>query len=56
MSRDTFVQSGLVHTTKDKNVSGHELQVAQNELNGHTSMLIKIFKIGTSWGQADRIR
>ena len=33
-----------------------DVKEAQKELNGHISMLIKTFKIGSNWGHEDRVR
>ena len=40
----------------DKEVEWAEIQESQKELNGHTSMLIKCFKIGSYWKHGDRVR
>ena len=56
MSMSTYIECGLSHTTKDTEVGWAELKLAQNEINGHVSMLAKIFKIGKMWDQQDRVR
>ena len=56
MSRDTYVECGLSHTKGDQHVTWDDLKGAQSEINGHTSMIIKIFDIGKSWEHTSRIR
>ena len=56
MGRETFVEAGMKHTTKDMEVGWVQVRDAQRELNGHVSMLIKIFKIGANWKHGLRIR
>ena len=46
----------MSHTKDDKIVGWDEMKVAQKELNGHASMLIKIFRIGQNWGHEARVR
>ena len=48
--------AGMVHTSKDRMVGMEEVKMAQRELNGHISMLIKTFKIGSHWKHGYRIR
>ena len=56
LGRDRYLEAGLSHTGGDKEVGLDSLKTAQREINGHVSMLIKIFKIGKNWSQGDRIR
>ena len=56
MSRDTYLACGLSHTKGDRQVDWDDLKLAQSELNGHTSMMIKIFNIGRTWEHTHRIR
>ena len=56
MSRTAYVESGMSHTRKDKEVRWEEIRDSQRELNGHVSMLAKIFRIGANWGHEQRIR
>ena len=48
-----ITRSGLAHTRKDNEVNLVDVKEAQKELNGHISMLIKTFKIGSNWGHGD---
>ena len=50
------MEAGLSNTGDDEEVGMDVLKTAQREINGHVSMLIKIFKIGKNWLQGDRIR
>ena len=56
MDRDGYEQAGLEHVKEDTEVGWDELKVAQKELNGHVSMMIKIFRIGDRWGHNARVR
>ena len=56
MTRETYTECGLKHTEGDTLVDLEILKKAQNEINGHTSMLIKIFSIGEAWKHTSRVR
>ena len=56
MTRKTYVESGMSHTRKDRGVGWEAVKNSQRELNGHVSMLIKIFKIGSYWKHSLRVR
>ena len=56
ISRKLYVESGLLHTKNDSLVGWEENKSSQRELNGHVSMLIKIFKIGSHWNHELRVR
>ena len=56
MSRDTYLECGTSHTEKDSIVGWDDLKQSQNEINGHTSMMIKIFDIGRAWDHTSRVR
>ena len=56
MTRSAYFEAGLSHMKNDKEVGWGEIQESQKELNGHTSMLIKCFKIGSYWKHGDRVR
>ena len=53
MGRETYEKAGLSHSRGDKEVGWGELSLAQREVNGHVSMLIKTFQIGRAWGHRD---
>ena len=56
MDRDSYEQAGLSHVGLDREVGWEELKVAQREINGHVSMLIKVLKIGKNWDHTTRVR
>ena len=56
MTTATHLESGLKHTAQDIEVGWENIKESQHELNGHVSMLIKIFKIGAKWDHTMRIR
>ena len=56
MSRQSYLEAGLKHTLGDREVGWEVIKESQHELNGHVSMLIKVFKIGQHWDHGARIR
>ena len=56
MTRETYTECGMKHTRGDTEVDWGDIKTSQNEINGHTSMLIKIFSIGEDWKHTSRIR
>ena len=56
MSQDTYKRAGMKHTMEDMEVTWEQIKDSQRELNGHVSMIIKIFKIGSYWKHELRIR
>ena len=56
MSQSTYLAAGLKHTKNDIEVGWEVIKESQKELNGHVSMLIKFFKIGSYWEHGPRIR
>ena len=46
----------MSHTRGDLLVGWEQVKDSQRELNGHVSMLIKIFKIGSYWNHTLRVR
>ena len=53
---ETYLKAGLAHTAKDKEITQEEIKTNQNELNGHVSMILKIFRVAGRRGQEDRAR
>ena len=53
MTLDTYLKAGKVHTNKDKEITAEEVKQNQNEVNGHVSMGLKIFRVAGSRGQED---
>ena len=56
MTCETYLKSGMKHTRGDIEVGWECLEEAQREVNGHVSMLLKIFHMGEYWNHEDRIR
>ena len=56
MRRSVYEAAGMKHCRKDEEVTQERIKVTQHELNGHSSMLTKIFKLGQTWDQVDRVR
>ena len=56
MSFDTYVKAGMVHVNGDEEVSVDDLKKNQKKINGHMSMIIKIFGLGKNWNQERRMR
>ena len=49
MSRSSYLEAGLEHVRGDNVASWNTIEEAQKEVNGHMSMLLKIFKVGEYW-------
>ena len=56
MDVETYMLAGLKHTKKDEKISIHQIRENQSELNGQVSMILKIFRVGKTWGHTDRAR
>ena len=56
LTRQSYLEAGLKHTKNDREVNWEAVKTSQKEINGHTSMLIKTFKIGHYWEHGGRIR
>ena len=56
MTTETYLKAGLVHTSKDKEMTSEEVKTNQNEINGHVSMVLKIYRVAGKRGQEDRAR
>ena len=56
MSMPTYILAGDEHTRNDLEVDLGDVRSNQRRLNGHVSMLIKVFKIGSDWQHMDRVR
>ena len=56
MTLKTYLEAGLVHTAKDKEASQSDIKSNQSEINGHVSMILKIFCVAGKRGQEDRAR
>ena len=56
MERKVYEEDGLIHTAKDREIGWEEVKKLQMELNGNTAMMIKFFKMGSVWGETDRVR
>ena len=56
VTRSTYENVGEVHTAGDEEVGLGELRSNQRVLNGHVSMLLKIFQVGQDTGHVQRWR
>ena len=56
MSLATYELAGQAHTKKDEVITLSKVKSTQTELNGHVSMLMKVFRIGAEWGHTERFR
>ena len=56
MTRETYRKAGIKHTVRDREASWQDVKESQRELNGHVSMVIKVFKIGSYWDHGSRVR
>ena len=51
-----YENMGLKHTSEDLEITPKEVEVIQRRLNHHTSMWMKMVKLGDNWGHQDRMR
>ena len=56
MSFTTYVKAGMTHVNGDEEISLDGLKKNQKKINGHISMIIKIFGLGKNWSQENRMR
>ena len=56
MSMELYLQAGLVHTKKDKEVGLETVREVEKICNGHTAMWLKIWNAGADWKHQDRMR
>ena len=56
MSLEEYEEAGKKHTEKDQEVDMDIVKAIEHQLNGHMSMLLKIFMVGANWGHEDRVR
>ena len=56
MTQSAYLAAGLKHTVADKEVGWPIIKESQKELNGHVSMMVKTFKMGSYWDHGSRIR
>ena len=56
MSMRTYIKAGSIHTDMNDEIGLDALKTNQKRLNGHISMLTKIFCIGSNWNHGQRMR
>ena len=56
MSVEDYLAAGKVHTDKDECVGEDFVRETQRILNGHCSLLMKIFNTGSNWSHESRHR
>ena len=56
MSMEEYEMAGLKHTSKDQEVDIDSVKAIETQLNGHISMMLKMFNVGANWGHEDRTR
>ena len=56
MTMATYIIAGEVHIKEDKEMTVDDLKKNQRHLNGHVSMLLKVFGTGANWEHQQRLR
>ena len=56
MSLEEYEEAGRKHTDKDQEIDMDVVKAIEHQLNGHMSMILKIFNVGANWGHEDRVR
>ena len=49
MTMATYIKAGEIHIKEDKEMTVNDLKKNQKHLNGHVSMILKVFGAGASW-------
>ena len=49
MTMATYIKAGEIHIKEDKEMTVNDLKKNQKHLNGHVSMIMKVFGAGASW-------
>ena len=55
-SIDAYVEMGQAHISQDKEIDQSEVDSKERYLNGHVSMILKVFNVGSDWQHEDRHR
>ena len=53
---EAYLEMGLVHTSKDREIDQEEVDEKEKLLNGHVSMLLKLTNMGEKWEHEKRFR
>ena len=56
LTREQYFSSGLVHTSKDLEISHHQVKRIQNTVNDHIKWLSEIFECGSNCNPQDRMK
>ena len=56
MTMATYIKAGEVHIKEDKEMTVNDLRKNQKQLNGHVSMILKVFGAGANWEHQQRLR
>ena len=56
MTMATYIKAGEVHIKEDKEMTVDDLRKNQRHLNGHVSVLLKVFGTGANWEHQQRLR
>ena len=56
MSLESYEKAGAKHTAQDEEVDLEYVIRNERHINGHMSMILKMFMVGATWSHEDRIR
>ena len=56
MSQEEYLEAGNKHVSKDEEVGLEFMMTNQRSINGHMSMVLKTFDVGSNWNHQARIR
>ena len=55
LTRAQYIESGLVHTKNDLEISHDRVKKIQKNVNDHTKWLAEIFNCGANWNHSKRM-
>ena len=56
LSRDQYIESGLVHTRNDKEIDFERVKRIQNYVNDHSYWISEITNCGLNWDHQERMK
>ena len=56
MTMATYIKAGEIHIKEDKEMTVNDLKKNQKHINGHVSMILKVFGAGARWEHQQRMR
>ena len=55
LKKSQYINSGEKHVSGDQEIQANDIKQFQDLLNAHTSWIVDIFSVCSSWGQEERM-